>query len=231
MSVSISGQNDRAALVSAYQSISNASPDQGGDWASAVGPSTDSTTGTASPSGTSGALSDGTAMALLAFGNATDASAPANGADDAGVSSADAVSAQSAGSQSGWLTDIQSVLSALTGTSTPGTSTLGTSTSGVGSAGTITGVDGTLPDDPQTVTADLGTITPGSGGAQPTGLPPSWGNDFSNFGTTAPDGTANQWQPGYSDSFQQQFALSAYSANAAPGGDSATASALAAISV
>ena len=230
MSVSISGQNDRAALVSAYQSISNASPDQGGDWDSAVGPSTDPTTGTASPSGTSGALSDGTAMALLAFGNVTDASAPA-GSAGGGVSAADPVSAQSAGSQSGWLTDIQSVLSALTGTSTPGMSTLGTSTSGVGSAGTITGVDGTLPDDPQTVTADLGAITPGSGGAQSTGLPPSWGNDISNLGTTAPDGTANQWRPGYSDSFQQQFALSAYSANAAPGGDSATASALAAISV
>ncbi|WP_428491990.1 hypothetical protein [Rhodopila sp.] len=221
MSVSISGQNDRAALVSAYQAISSSSPDQGGDWDSAVGPSTDPTTGTASPSGTSGALSDGTAMALLAFGNATDASAPATGENGAGDSSADPVSAQSAGSQSGWLTDIQSVLSALTGTST----------SGVGSAGTITGVDGSLPDDPETVTAGLGTSASGSSGAQPTGLPPSWGNDISNLGTIAPDGTANQWKPGYSDSFQQQFALSAYSANATPGVDPATASSLAAINV
>ncbi|WP_428532363.1 hypothetical protein [Rhodopila sp.] len=263
MSVSISGQNDRAALLSAYQATPTAPPDLGGIWDSTVGTPTpsSSTTTTAAPSGTSGALSDGMSLALLAFGGGAATAAPPGGqnGEASAVSSDDAESGQSAADpQAGLLTDMQSLLASLTGTSTTGTSASGTSaggtsaggtsTSGTSGGGTSAGGDssatsdtvsaaagGTLLQDLQSVTAAFGTIASTSGTAPAAGpgpgSPPSWSNDISNLGTTAPDGTANPWKPGYTDGFQQQFALSAYNANAAYGGDPATASSLANISV
>ena len=253
VSVSISGQNDRAALLSAYQATPTAPPDLGGIWDSTVGTPTpsSSTTTTAAPSGTSGALSDGMSLALLAFGGGAATAAPPGGqnGEASAVSSDDAESGQSAADpQAGLLSDIQSLLASLTGTSTTGTSASGTSAGGTSAGGTSAGGDGsatsdsisaaaggTLLQDLQSATGAFGTVVSTSGSAPAagpgSGSPPSWSNDISNLGTTAPDGTANPWKPGYTDGFQQQFALSAYNANAAYGGDAATASSLANISV
>lgn len=89
-----------------------------------------------------------------------------------------------------------------------------------------------------------GTVDPGSialasatagAAAQPPGPPPFGGNDSSSAETNtpvgAPDGTPSRWKPGYSDGFQQRFALSAYGANAASGLDGPVATSVANINV
>jgi hypothetical protein len=175
-------------------------------------------------------------MAFGGWNSGTAASAPAADPSSAGpdVSSADPASAQSPQSQ--LMTDIQSLLSTLTGTSGASGSGSGTSDATSAAAGTLTGLSSTIWQDLQSVTADLGTIASASATSQPTGSrppgsPPSWSNDISNAGPDTPDGTTSHWKPGYSDGFQQQFALSAYSANAASALDAATASPAAGISV
>jgi hypothetical protein len=134
-------------------------------------------------------------------------------------------------------TDLQSLLSALTGT--PGASSGGTGTTATTASPANTGTNqaiglsNAVQQDLQTISSDLKSIASTSGSAQPGSAarppsgPPPWRNDISNTGTNAAsaagstsgngstsgtsgaDGT-NRWRPGYSDGFQQQFAISAY---------------------
>jgi hypothetical protein len=144
------------------------------------------------------------------------------------------------------LTDVQSLLSALTGSF--GSSAKGTATSGAAATSadnatsTQTGLSSSILQDLQTVASDLGTISSASGTSQsdgsggPPGGAPPWGNDssnndISNTGTSASDGNPRGWRPGYSDGFQQQYAASAYGAGMTSGLDSSTTSSLNSITV
>jgi hypothetical protein len=222
VSISISGQNERWAQLNAYQPPSSRSGQNSASYP-AIGTAPPPAPGTATPGGGSaGALSDGTSLALIAFGSLGNAQTtaqssgtlstgtPATGTPATGTP---AVSPASPGSTTGTqdetsleaqiLGDVQSLISDLTGsTSTP-------ATSGTGSTS----------QNPLT-TASLSQPAPPSG-------PPPGGNTISDEdtnATTTGTGNAGGAAPGYSDAIQQQFALSAYSANNAGLDSSATAS-------
>ena len=231
MSVSISGQNDRRALLDAYQPTPAPTAGQSGAWDAALGtmaPTGSAATATAAPGGTSGGLSDGMSFALMAFGNAVPAASTLTTGPDSATFDASSADPSAADPQSHLLSDLQSLLSTPTGTS-------GTADTAGAAAGTQTGPDSPISQQLQIANADLGTIASASGtshsaghhaGVQP---PPSWGNDISDAGTNSPDGS--HWTPGYSDDFRQQFARSAYSATAVSGLDAANGSVLANINV
>ena len=130
---------------------------------------------------------------------------------------------------------MQSLLATLTGTT--GSASTDTSDTAAAMTGMQTAPGSTMAQDLQNLQTDLGTLASTSGTAQPGGADghvagaPPWSDDISNAGTTTPDGPDSGWKPGYSDGFQQQFAVSAYSASATSGLDSSATSALADIKV
>lgn len=257
MSISIFGQNERWAQIQAYQpppaSQSGQSGGQlggpggaqggaqGGAWDPSLGTSTSSGS-TAIAGGTSATLSENTSFALIAFGGW--GNGPATSTQTAGQSStsspsdasspASATVGQTAITQNGTsavsqlFTDLQSLLSALTGTPTSSASTPGTSdtTGTAANTGTVaaTTLNSSVLQDLQTVASDLTAIASADGGRSP-GRPP-WASDISNSGTISntgtTTGTTGGWSGGYSDGFQQQFALSVYSSSNLSGVDNST---------
>jgi hypothetical protein len=230
VSMSISGQNERWAQLNAYQLPPSSPSGQNGGRASTIGTAASSGSGgnIASGAGTSGALSDGMSFALMAFGGWGNGAAAASQAagqsgGTSGASSTDSAPATQDGNSLGaqLLTDVQSLLSALTGTTSPPTGT--SAASGNTGTGASAGLTGTVPQDLQTVASDLDTTASASGSSQPGGVggpssgPPTRSNGVSN--------------PGYSDGIQQQFALSAYTANTRSSLDSSATSSLASINV
>ena len=173
-------------------------------------------------------------LALMAFngwnGGANSAT-PAAGPNSA-PSDASAADQATADPQSQVLADMQSLLATLTGTT--GSASTDTSDTAAAMTGMQTAPGSTMAQNLQT---DLGTLASTSGTAQPGGADghvagaPPWSDDISNAGTTTPDGPDSGWKPGYSDDFQQQFAVSAYSASATSGLDSSATSALADLKV
>jgi hypothetical protein len=248
VSISISGQNERWAQLNAYQPPAAQSGQAGGTLPAAGTTTSPGSIGNSNsiPGATSGALSDGMSFALMAFSSSwgTAAATSSQGASP-GSGTADGLSpsAPAAGSspQSQLLTDVQSLLSALMGGS--GSSASGasgsnaTATAANSGTGTQTSLSSSLLQDLQTVASDLGTIDATSGSSRPGGSPQSAsprGDDNANTsdtGTSAPGGNAGAPRPGYSDGFQQQYAVSAYSAGMMSGPDNAAMSALGSISV
>ncbi len=252
MVTSISGQNERWAQLHAHQpppaSRPNATAGFSGGWDKAGGATASpDPTGAAgaTPSATSGGLSDYLGIKLFAFGGGwgggaspppqttgqTSAAAGATGAT--GVPPAPA--AATPGSQ--LLTDMESLLSAVTGRSSGANAgaTSGATSSGTNAAGTQNGLSGTVVRDLAAVASDLGAIasaSPASQPVSPNGQPPGpspWTNDVSNnggvpnTGTSEFDGSARRGRHNYSDAVQQQFARSAYSAGANSGLSGTTA--------
>jgi hypothetical protein len=240
MSMSISGQNERWAQLNAYQPPPVSPSGQNGGWDSTIGttPSSGAAGNTASGAGTSGALSDGMSIALMAFGgwgngSSTASRATGQSSGTSGTSSAGSAPSTPDGSSlaSQLLTDVQSLVSALTGTTSAPTGT--SAASGNTGTGAVTGLTGTAQQNLQSVASDLDSIASASGSSQPAGVggpspgSPPWSNGISNPGS----GSAGGWNPGYSDSIQQQFALSAYTANTQSGLDTSATSLLASINV
>ena len=253
MSISISRQNERWAQLNAYQPPPASQSGQNGQWDPSVGTDTSAgSTGTApSAGGTSGALSDGVSFALMAFGDwrSKAAASTQSTGQDSTTSDASASSSASTGqsgitqdgttSVSELVTDLQSLLSALTGTSSAGSTATSDTTATSANTGTAaaTGLSSTVLQDLQTVSSDLnsiastsGTTPPGGAGGPPPG-PLPWSNDISNTGTTTGSGTGitGGWNSHYNDAFQQQFALSAYNASTMSGLDNSTTSSLTSI--
>jgi hypothetical protein len=255
VSISISGQNERWAQLSAYQPPPMPRPGQSGGSDPSVGTTTapgSPGTNNSTPASTSGALSDGMSFALMAFsgswgvgtGTSSQGANQSTGTSNAAAPGSTPSTSNGTSPQSQLLTDVQSLLSALTGSSgsASGATTSSAAASSTGSgAGTQTGLSSSILQDLQTVASDLGAISSASGTSQPGGTAspqgaPPWGNDssnndISNTGTSASDGNAGGWRPGYSDGFQQQYAASAYGAGMTSGLDGSTTSALASITV
>jgi hypothetical protein len=208
VSISISGQNERWAQINAYQSPSSPSG-QNSTGYPAIGTTTSPPPpGSTAPS--TGALSDGTSLALIAFGSLGNAqTAPqSTGSQAGGQANPTSTGAQDESSlEAQILGDVQSLISSLTGATT----TSGTASASQGSLTTASATPAAQPSGPP----------PG---------PPPWSNAISNDDTNAATGNAGGAAPGYSDAIQQQFALSAYGANAS-GLDSSATSALTNISV
>lgn len=234
MSSSISGQNERWAQLGAYQpppiSQSGQNPGWGStNWTTASGGTNAST---ASAGGASGAQSNDMSFALMAFGNASGngsvtSSQSAGQSGDASSSGSAAQVGSSLGSQ--LLTDMQSLLSSLTGTAGAATDT--TNASANTGTTTATGLGGSLLQDLQTVASAFSSTASGSG-PTPSGTvggPPPWRNDIANTGTNAGNGSTGGWHPGYSDSFQNQYALAAYAASIMPSLNSPATSSLGAV--
>jgi len=258
VSISISGQNDRWAQLSAYQPPPASQAGQNGGWNSISGTaaSSGSTGSTPFAGGTSGALSDGMSFALMALsggwgsGQAASVQTADQSSATSGASSASSASPGLApitqngtSSASQLMTSLQSLLSALTGTppsSTGGQATSATATSsetGVNTGNAASsGIGSAALPDLQTVGSDLDTNGSTSSAAQPWGAagppggPPPWNNGISNTGSSATSGTGG-WNPSSGNSLQQQLALSAYAANASSGLTSSATSALAGMNV
>ncbi len=216
---SISGQTERWAQLGVYPPSSSPSGAYGG--ANSAGP-------TAAPSGTPGntppaaapsaPLSDDMSFTLMAI-NATQSNGQSPDTPTTATSPDQAASDQSTQTAtnpaSQLYTDVQSLMSALTGTTG---STAGT-TSGLTADASTTDPGKAMLQDMQTVSADLAAMASTSASAappdgavtQPAGLPPRR-NDISNTGTST-SGEPGGWTPTYSDGFQKQFALAAYSAS------------------
>lgn len=222
---SISGQNDRWAQLNAYQPPSRATSGQDSDWPSATTatPSSGSTPATPAAGGTAPTLSDGMSFALLAFnGGGTAQAAQPTGQSAAASSSDPAAATTQSGSSLGsqLLSDMQSLLAALQGTTTPSSSTTAAQASATtptanNAAGSANGLSNSVNKDLQAVASDLDAVASASqpAGRQGAAVPgsPTSGNNISNTGTTDSGGT-QRWNPGYSDGFQKQFGLAAYSA-------------------
>lgn len=241
MSMSISGQNERWAQLSANPPPP---PSPSGQNSGAATIGTTASTGPAGNPATAvgsvAALSDDMSLALMAFGGGWgngSATASQVAGQNSGTSGASAVGSDPS-TQGGnsfaaqLLTDVQSLVSALTGTATNAPPAPGQT-----GAGAATGLTGTVQQDLQTDASNLdmiasasGSSQPGGAGQTPSGLPP-WSDDISNTGTNAGSGGTNGWNRGYSDGLSQQFALSAYAANAQAGIDSSATSSLANITV
>jgi hypothetical protein len=170
--MSISGQNERWAQLAAYQPPST-KPGQsaGGYPASGTTAPASGSTGNAA-SGTSGALSDGMSLALMAFSGAwgtgpgtSSSKAPgqSGGTSDPSPSGVPATTPNASSVDSQLLTDVQSMIAALTGTPTGSPPPLNT----------------------QAVTSNPDTLASVSGTSQP-GTSPSSSNDISNTGTVPP---------------------------------------------
>jgi hypothetical protein len=250
VSISISGQNERWAQLSAYQPPPASLSGQNGGWNSLGGTSASlgQSGNTAVAGGATAGLSDDTSFALIAFGGDWTSGSAAAGQTAGGSGAVSASSTQDAGSLgSQLLTDVQSLISALTGSagSSTGTSaTSGGTTDGTTAGTAATDSDSTVLQDLQTVTSDLGSIAslygapqPGTAGSPPGGPPqagpPPDSNEISNTGTSASDGTGGteRWRRDYRDGLQQQFAVSAYTSSSASALDSSATSSLTAINV
>jgi hypothetical protein len=215
VTMSISGQNERWAQLNAYQPPPSSQYGQNGGF-DPISLATASSGATGNATAAAPALSDDMSLALMAFAGWGNGSAPASQATGQNTA---ASSTQAGSIASQLLSVMQSLTSALTGAATGAPA----------ASGTTTGLVNTAAQDLQTITADLGTIVPVSGSAQPgqpEGPPPS-DNTIPNTGT----GTTRGWNPDYSDGIQQQFAAAAYSANAMTGLDSSATSALTNITV
>lgn len=218
MSMSISGQNERWAQLNAYQPPPSSSSGQDSAWdPTTVAASSPGSAGNGpSTGGTSGGLSDGTSLALIAFGslgNGQTTASQAAGQNTATPAGSTAATQDESSLESQILTDVQSLISALTGaTNTPATS----------------GAANTTAQKPLTTASVSPTEPPG---ASPPPGPPPWSNAIPGTGTNADTGNAGGAAPGYSDGIRQQFALSAYSANTQAGVDSSATSSLTNISV
>jgi hypothetical protein len=271
VSISVSGQNERWAQLGAYQPPPPSQASQNSGWDAAIGTSSlsDPTGNAGPPNNFFGALSDSMSLALMSLnGWSSGATTPTQiNETSSGASNASSTNSTSAGqaaitqggtgSVSELVSDLQSLLAALTGTASP-TNTTGTSgtaaTSGTSdttaNSGTAaaTALSSTVLQDLQAVASDLNSIAATSGVTQPPGgsegPPPSsnsWFNDISNTGTASasmstdvsnPGATATAQSPaGPWQGFMQQFAFSAYSAGTTSGLDSSTTSSLAAINV
>nr|WP_294521565.1 hypothetical protein [uncultured Rhodopila sp.] len=231
---SITGQNERWAQLAAYQTppAAQSSEISGGTSAYAssslwADPGAGAVTGN-----TSSPISDGTNFALMAFGSSSQSATNGNSIASDGTSGISQL-----------LTDLQSLLSSISGTSsatgsnaTSATSTADADSASVSNSGTTTG---TLSQDLQQLSTDLGSLAstmgrthrgdhdhpeappappPGSGDILNTGTASaSNGSDITNSGTAS---TGNGWA-----TFMQQFAAGAYSS----GYDASTTSSLVAI--
>lgn len=231
---SITGQNERWAQLAASQATPAAQSSQitagtsaypsSSPWA---GPGDGAVTGDASSP-----ISDGTNFALLAFGSSSQTSGTA------GAANGNAISTGGTSGMSQILTDLQSLLSTLGGTSpaTGGSAASGTAATDSNSS-LVSNSGTTLSQDLQQLSTDLGSLASTLGRAhhgdhvrpEPPGPPPG-SSDILNSGTVSASsgditgsGTAsasNGWA-----TFMQQFAAGAYGS----GYDSSTTSALMAI--
>jgi hypothetical protein len=199
-------------------------------------------------------------LALMAFSNwnnglasqaqpAGTQGAGQSGATSAGTGSTAQITQGGTASVSQLVTDLQSLLSTLTGTSTPPTvmsapSTGSTNASDTSDASTnigtaaATGLSDPLSQDLKAVQSDIHglepastAVQPGGPGGPPPGMP--WQDSIPDTGTKGGAGTDGPggWNPGYSDSFQQQFAFSAYASSVASGANSSTTPLLANLTV
>jgi hypothetical protein len=236
VSIPISGQNERWAHLNAHRPppVSPSGQNSGPSSAGATTASTSSTGSAPATGGTSVPLSDGMSFMLMAVSSVN---GPKGAGQSDGTPNASAPVDQTGATQGGadpasqLFTHLQSLLSALTGT--PGASTGGTGTTAIAASPANTGtsqaigLSNTVQQDLQTISSDLDSIASTSGSAQPGSAsrppsgPPPWRNDISNTGTNVASATGstngtggadgtNRWRPGYSDGFQQQFAISAY---------------------
>jgi hypothetical protein len=188
--MSVSGQNERWAQLNAYPPPPRSRAGQNGGLTSTGGTTDPSVTA----GGASNALSDGMSLALMAF-NGADGTEPAGSSTSSGTTDPASTSQSGSGPGSQLLTDIQSLMTALTGSA-------GTATGSISNGTTL---DSAALQDLQTVESDLGSLASASP-ANGLEAPQSQGNNgISNTGTATGD-----WGHG----FQQQFALSAYGATA-----------------
>lgn len=207
---SISGQNDRWAQLGVYPRPPSLPSGQNGGSASTGSTAAPSGSANDTPAagGTSGPLSDDMSFTLMGF-NIESAAGQNNTTSDA--ASPDPASSTQDGSspKSQLLTDVQSLMSDLTGTAGSPTGKSAASDTDTAAA---TDFGSTIRQGLQTVTSTPDTMASTSGSAPggPTPGQPSRSNDISNTGTSAGGGTSG-WTPNYSDGFQQQFALAAYS--------------------
>jgi hypothetical protein len=188
VSISISGQNARWAQINAYQPPSTVRSGQNGGWNS-IGqatPSSGSASNVPAVGGTTGALSDSTSFALMAFGgwgngsaNSTQAAGQSSGATSDAASATPASTGLTSPTSTGQagitqagtisvtqlIADLQSMLSALTGTPT-------SSASGTGSSGTTgtTGTTGSSGTTGTTDTSDTSDTSANTGTVGATGL-------------------------------------------------------------
>jgi hypothetical protein len=196
--MSISGQNERWAQLNAYQPPPSSPSGQNSPFDPASG-----TVPSAAPAaGSTGALSDGTSLALIAFGSLGNAQAAPQATGTLASTGSTAGAQDESSLEAQILGDVQSLISDLTG------------------ATTTSGTTGSASQNPLTTTSASPTTQP----AGPPSGPPPWGTDTNSTGNAG--GAAS----GYSDAIQQQFALSAYSANSS-GLDSSATSSLTSISV
>ena len=215
MSISISGQNERWAPLSAIQPPTAAQFGQNGSGDSINGSTTPSGNGTAasSPStgivpfvgGVSEPLSDNMSFALMAFGGwgsgqASTQTAAQASATSAASATSSASTAQAAITQDGTTsvsqlaTDLRALLSTLTGTPTSSTSSSAESNTPAASINTgtaaATALSSTTLKDLQAVESDLDALATSSGvvrpwGSPPPAGPPPWTNTISNSATIA----------------------------------------------
>nr|WP_294509232.1 hypothetical protein [uncultured Rhodopila sp.] len=241
---SITGQNERWAQLAAYQATPAAQSSQitGGTSAYASSslwaePGSGAVTGD-----TSSSIADGTNFALMAFGS------PPQAGGTTGAANGGSITTSGTSAMSQLLTDLQSLLSTLGGTSSSasGSGTAGTSSTDTDTDSPSVSNSGTtaspLAQDLQKLSTDLGSLasTLGTthrgergdhdGPQQPSGPPPG-SSDILNSGTVSASagstignsGTApasNGWA-----TFMQQFAAGAYGS----GYDGSTTSSLLAI--
>jgi len=211
-----------------------------GGWDSTIGanPSSASTTKTPATGGMSTGLSDGLSFALLAFGNSQSSQTAGSGSTASARQASGPPSGQPGGGglQSQLLSDLQSLISTLTG----GTGSAGSSANASGSSGTsgtsadattaTASLGATLSADFRNIASDLTSIANGS--SQPTATGHSHRHDSDDTSNTGTRGTnAAGWNPNRGDFFQQQFAANAYAANAASNLTSSTSSMLAGMTV
>ena len=239
---SIIGQNERWAQLAASRATPAAQSSQAAGGTNAYAPAALSS-GTGSDAVTGGTLSplsDGMNFALMAFG-ASSQSGGSPGATDTGSITSGGTSALSQ-----VLTDLQSLLSSISGTSSAAggsaassASASDTDASSISNSGTTTSI---LSQDLQQLSTDLGSLastigatSPRTGGTPSTPPPPPSGpppgsSDILNSGTASASagisntGTASAGS-GWA-TFMQQFAAGAYGS----GYDSSTTSSLMAIS-